>query len=158
MFREMRRSKQALSPEECRRILHEGKRAVLSLIGDEGWPYCLPVNYFYEEKENCIYIHGAKQGHKIDAIRACNTVCFTVYDSGELYPNDWAYHVKSVIAFGEAELIDDVKIAEEKVRALAARFYPDMEEAEADLRSGISHVMLIAIHIKHMSGKIIHER
>ena len=158
MFREMRRAKQALSEDECRQILKTEKRAVLSLIGDGGWPYGLPVNYFYDEKENCLYIHGGKHGHKIDSIRACNKVSFTVYDKGTKYPGDWAYHVKSVIAFGESELIDDVAIAEEKVRELALRFYPDPQEAERELRSGIKSVMLIKIRIVHMTGKIIHER
>ena len=69
MFRPMRRFKQALSAEECLEVLKEEKRGTLALAGDEGYPYALPINYFYEEASGRIYFHGAGEGHKIDAIR-----------------------------------------------------------------------------------------
>lgn len=74
MFRPMRRFKQALSAEECLEVLKEEKRGTLALAGDEGYPYALPINYFYEEASGRIYFHGAGEGHKIDAIRRCDKV------------------------------------------------------------------------------------
>lgn len=49
MFREMRRRRQQLSPEECKRILAEGTSGVLAVRGDEGYPYAVPLSYVYEE-------------------------------------------------------------------------------------------------------------
>ncbi len=68
MFREMRRAKQQLTKEECIRILKENKRCVLAVLGDSGYPYAIPLNYFYDETSGKIYFHGAKSGHKIDAL------------------------------------------------------------------------------------------
>ena len=68
MFREMRRFKQQISEEECIRILKEEPRGVLSMIGDDGYPYGIPISHFYSEEDGKIYFHGAKVGHKIDAI------------------------------------------------------------------------------------------
>ena len=48
MFREMRRKKQALSKEACERILKDGKTGVLALLGDDDYPYAVPLNYCYE--------------------------------------------------------------------------------------------------------------
>ncbi len=69
MFRSMRRFKQAVSEEECRKILTEEKRGAFSVIGDDGYPYSLPINFYYDEEDNRIYFHGAREGHKVDALR-----------------------------------------------------------------------------------------
>ena len=158
MFREMRRGKQAVSEEVCREILRTEGRAVLSVLGDGGYPYGVPVNFVYDEAENTIYLHGSKEGHKIDAIRACDKVSFTTWNQGVLKEGDWAWWVTSVMVFGRAELVDDLERATEKARELALKYYPNAEDVEPELQSGIRHVQLIAIHIEHMTGKQIHEK
>ncbi|MBQ7613245.1 MAG: pyridoxamine 5'-phosphate oxidase family protein [Spirochaetaceae bacterium] len=60
MFRPMLRIKQQITEVECIAILKSEKRGVLSLIGDEGYPYGLPLNHFYDERDGKIYFHGAK--------------------------------------------------------------------------------------------------
>ena len=82
MFRNMRRTNQQVSNELCIEVLSHGQRAVLSLYGEDGYPYGVPVNYTYDASENTIYIHGAKVGHKIDAIAQNDKVCFTTWDNG----------------------------------------------------------------------------
>ena len=76
MFREMRRSKQQLSQEECTEILKQEVRGVLSVLGEDGYPYGMPLDHWYDEKNGKIYFHGAKEGHKIDAIKACDKVSY----------------------------------------------------------------------------------
>lgn len=76
MFRKMRRYKQALELPECIDILKKEVRGVLSVIGDGGYPYGVPIDYWYDESNGCIYFHGAKEGHKIDALRACDKASF----------------------------------------------------------------------------------
>ena len=68
MFRGMRRFKQQVSEEECIRVLKEQPRGVLSMIGDDGYPYGIPLDHWYCEENGRLYFHGAKEGHKIDAI------------------------------------------------------------------------------------------
>ena len=67
-----------LSPLESpvRKSSKTDRRGVLSVIGDDGYPYGVPINYVYDEKENALYFHGAKEGHKIDAIKKSGKVCF----------------------------------------------------------------------------------
>lgn len=45
MFREMRRFKQQITTEECKKVLKEEKRAAFSVIGDDGYPYTIPINF-----------------------------------------------------------------------------------------------------------------
>ena len=82
MFREMTRKKQLLSQERIVEILKEEKRGVLSVIGDEGYPYGVPVNYWYNEENGKIYFHSGKVGHKVDAMAANDKVSFCIYDCG----------------------------------------------------------------------------
>ena len=85
----MRRFK-ASRPEECEKVLCETKRGVLAVIGDGGYPYCVPVDFVYEDGR--IYIHGAAQGHKSDAIAACDKVCFTATHDDFRKEGDWAWY------------------------------------------------------------------
>ena len=77
MFRKMRRFKQQITEEQCIEVLKNAKRGVLSLIGEDGYPYGLPINPWYCEEDGKIYFHGAKEGHKIDAIKACDKLTYS---------------------------------------------------------------------------------
>ena len=65
MFRPMRRFKQQISEEECVRILQEEKRGVLSMFGEDGYPYGIPLNHWYNPEDGKIYFHGAKPGTRL---------------------------------------------------------------------------------------------
>lgn len=159
MFRPMRRFKQQVSQEECNRILKEEKRAAFSVIGDDGYPYTIPVDFYYDEEENCIYLHGAREGHKIDAIKNCNKVCFTTWNQGYKTEGNWEWNATSVVVFGKARLLDDPSIWKEKLRQLTIKYYPTVQEAEAEMQSPPIHVVqMIAIDIEHMTGKLVNER
>ena len=97
MERKMRRSKQLLSPEEAELILSNGKECVLALNGDDG-PYAVPVNYVNEG--SCVFIHSAKEGHKIDLIRKDPRVSLCVIVKDTVVPEEFTTYFRSVIAFG----------------------------------------------------------
>lgn len=46
MFRQMRRFKQQVSTEKCIEILKNEWRGVLALLGDDGYPYTVPIDFF----------------------------------------------------------------------------------------------------------------
>jgi nitroimidazol reductase NimA-like FMN-containing flavoprotein (pyridoxamine 5'-phosphate oxidase superfamily) len=158
MFRDMRRRKQGLPEDEITRILTEQKRGVLSVHGEDGYPYGLPMNFLYDPAEGRIYVHSAKAGHKIDAITADNRVCFTTWDDGVLDEDEWSYHVKSVVAFGRAELVQDERTTYEKARALGEKYFPTEEYVDDEMRKAASRVQMIAITIDHVTGKSVHEQ
>lgn len=116
MFREMRRFKQQVSQDECKKILKDEKRAAFSVIGDEGYPYTIPINFYYEEADHTIYFHGAREGHKMDAIQKCNKVCLTTWNQGFKKEGHWEWNATSVVVFGKAELVTDTKIIEDRLQ------------------------------------------
>ena len=101
MFREIRRKKNEIPLEAAKELLRNNRRAAFAVNGDDGYPYAIPINFYYEESENKIYFHGAKGGHKLDAILRDPKVCLTTWDDGVLEEGDWAYHVSSCVVFGK---------------------------------------------------------
>lgn len=159
MFREMRRFKQQVSDDECKRILKEEKRAAFSVIGDEGYPYTIPINFFYDETDHKIYFHGAKEGHKIDSLNRCDKVCFTTWNQGFKKSGCWEWNATSVVIFGRARLVKDTEIVKDRLRKLATKYYPTTAEVEEELSSSAaSHVQLFTIEIEHMTGKLVNEK
>ena len=158
MFRALRRTKRAISDEETRQLLHNEKRGVFAVNGDDGYPFAVPVDYYYDEANGKIYFHGAKSGYKVDALKKSDKVCFTVY-GGETYEEgDWAPYVKSAVIFGRCRMIDELDTVTEKVRLLAGKYYPSDDEVEAEIAKDIKAALLYEITIEHMCGKRIHEK
>lgn len=159
MFRKMRRFKRQVSNNECIRILKEEKRAAFSVVGDNGYPYTIPINFFYDEYDNRIYFHGAKEGHKIDSIKKCDKVCFTVWNQGFKKDGGWEWHSTSVVIFGRVKLITDTEVADSRLRKLAAKYYPTADEVETEMKSpSADRVQMFAIEIEHMTGKLVSEK
>ena len=158
MFRALRRKKNAISEADAKALLAAGKRGVLAMNGDGGYPYAIPVDYLYDEAEGKIFFHGAKAGHKADSIRRDDRVCFTVYGDERYTEDDWAPLLRSAVVFGRCEMIGDRDITRKRLEQLALKYYPSAEEAEAELAKGLGAVQLYQITIEHLSGKQIREK
>lgn len=157
MFRKMRREKQAIPEEECIRILKEEKRGVLSVIGDDGYPYGTPINHYYSDEDGRIYFHGGKVGHKVDAMRACDKVSYCVYDSGEHVGDDWALTFKCVIVFGRMEFIEDPEEIARLSRLLSEKFTDDQAYIDEEIKGYLAATLMYVLIPEHMTGKRVHE-
>ena len=151
----MRRIKQQLSEEESLEVLKKAKRGVLSVIGDDGWPYGMYLNPHFENGR--IYFHGAKSGHKIDALKKDTRASFTVIDEGVKDEGGWAYTFKSVVVFGRVEFVEDQNEAVEICRRLARRFNPSEADIEDEIRRAAAYVQVFALIPEHITGKRVHE-
>ncbi len=158
MFRPIRRTKRELSQEDTMQLIQQEKRGILAVNGDEGYPFAIPINYLYEPESEKIYFHGAKAGHKVDALRKSDKVCFTVFGNEHRKEGEWAPYVQSAVVFGRCKLIEDADLTLDKVRKLAQRYYPSQEEIEAEIARDITAAQLYEISIEHMSGKQIKEK
>ena len=157
MFRELRRKKQQLSDAECVAILTKEKRGILSVMGDDGYPYGTPMNHFYNADDGCIYFHCGKGGHRADALQKCNKVSFCVYDDGEKVDEGWALTVKSVIVFGEIEAIETPEKTVEITRKLCFKFTNDLSYIEDEIKNHAHRTVLLKLTPKHVCGKRVTE-
>lgn len=157
MFRELVRKNKAISEEECIEILKNEKRGVLSVIGDEGYPYGMPLNHFYNEEDGCIYFHTGKRGHRTDSLKNNDKVSFCVYDEGYREEGDWALNISSVIVFGRMELCEDIETIAHITTLLSHKFTNDDEYIKNEIEHYASKTLLLKLHIEHMTGKKIKE-
>ena len=157
MFREMLRKKQALTEEECIRILKEEPRGVLSVLGDDGYPYGMPLNHYYCEEDGKLYFHSGKAGHKVDAMKRNEKASFCVYDAGYRKEGEWALNIRSVIVFGRIELIEDRETICRIAAELSRKFTDDEEYIAEEIRRSGPATLLFALVPEHVSGKLVKE-
>jgi len=157
MFREIARKKQALSREESIGLLKTEMRGVLSLVGDDGYPYGLPIDHWYNEEDGCLYFHSGPKGHKIDAMRENPKASFCIYDRGYREEGDWALHIKSVIVFGKIEIVEDHAKAIELTRALSFKYTPDAAYIQEEIDKYGHEVLVFRLVPEHITGKITRE-
>ena len=157
MFRKMRRIKQQITEDECIRILKENPRGVLSMIGDDGYPYGIPLNHYYSEDDRVLYFHCAKTGHKLDAIKTCDKVSFCVYDKGYRKEGEWALNINSVVIFGRMKLVTDEEKTREICINLARKFTDDEEYLEKELKYSLPNVQCLELIPEHITGKLVNE-
>ena len=55
MFRELVRKNRQLSNESCIELLKTETRGVLSVLGDDDYPYGMPMNFWYKVKSVIIF-------------------------------------------------------------------------------------------------------
>lgn len=158
MFRALVRKKQALSEEECLALLRQETRGVLAVQGDDGYPYAVPMDHWYCEKDGKIYFHGGKTGHKIDAMRSCPKVSYCVMDSGTSAEEGWWLRVRSVVVFGKVEFVEDYDRAMSISRALSYQFTQDEQYIADEIRTSGPGTLVFALTPEHITGKIVNER
>ena len=152
-FRSMRRFKQALSRQECESILANAYRGCLSVNGDDGYPYVIPVNFIYIDGH--IYFHSAVSGYKMDAICRDSKACFM--DEPVREENDWWFHVRSVICFGRITVLDHAEERLTKLRHFGEKYFPEGYDIDAELKQHAHHTAVLDFSIEHMSGKRVKE-
>ena len=136
----------------------EAKETVLkalSVLGEDEYPYGVPLSYTYID--NKIIFHGAKSGHKIDAIEANNKVSFCVYDSGYRKEGEWALNISSVIVFGKMYIVEDFEESMEICKKLSLKYTPDMEYIEDEIRTYGKATLCYELRPEHITGKIVNE-
>lgn len=158
MFRPILKKKNELSLSETKNILKTSRRGVLALSGDNDYPYAIPVNYFYDEEENCIIFHGSKKGHKVDSLNRNDKVCLTVIGKEEIIDEPWAPYVSSVIVFGRCHKISDRGENHRMVIKFASKYYPDMDMVISEANAAKDAVQMYRIDIEHLSGKKVQEK
>jgi hypothetical protein len=151
-FRDMRRKRQLLSEEDSIDILTKATAGTLALLGDNDYPYAVPISYVYQERK--LYFHSALAGHKVDAIRKCDKASFCVIDKDEVHPEKYTTFFRSVIAFGRIHIIEDEQEKQETARMLGNRYNPNNDESlQKEIESGISRMLMIRLDIEHLTGK-----
>lgn len=157
MFRELVRQNRKISESECIEILKNEPRGVLCVLGDDDYPYGVPMDHWYCEEDGCIYFHSGSTGHKIDAIQKHDKASFCVYDQGYRKEGEWALNIRSVVVFGRVKIVEDREKAIDVTRKLSYKYTHDAEYIEKEIKLHSKNLLCFALVPEHMTGKLVNE-
>ena len=133
-------------------ILKENTSGVLSVYGEDGYPYGVPLSYVYADGK--LYFHSAKDGHKIDAVRNNNKVSFTVIAQDNIVAEEYTTYFQSVIAFGTARILEQDDEKRTAIEQLAEKYMPDLKEGRLqEIEKEFHRLCMIEVTIDSLTGK-----
>ncbi|MDE6334415.1 MAG: pyridoxamine 5'-phosphate oxidase family protein [Muribaculaceae bacterium] len=151
-FRKMRRFRQQLTFHDCIAILESSTSGTLALLGDNGYPYAVPISYVYSDGK--LYFHSAKSGHKIDAIRCCDKASFCIIATDDIHPAEFTTYFKSVIVFGRIQIVESNEERLTAATLLGKKYNPhDTVGLDNEIEKSLSHMLVLRLDIEHISGK-----
>lgn len=152
MFREMRRKKQSLSSAETIEILRSCTSGILAVMGDNDYPYAVPLSYAY--KDGKLFFHLAKEGHKLDSINKNNKVSFCVIKTDDVIPEELTTHYRSAIVFGTARILTEDSDRRFALECLVEKYSPGfISEGQAEIERDWNKVCVVEVGIEHVTGK-----
>lgn len=133
---------------EVEQVLREEELGYLATCGEDGQPMATPVNYIYEDGK--IIFHCALAGRKLDNIKSNPKVGFTVTRDVEIDRVEMTTYYTSVMAEGEARVIEDAEGKKAAIAALTARL-----AAPGEVCSDIEgrRTCMVEICVDALSGK-----
>ena len=157
MFRELRRKNKQIPLSDCLELLKREKRGILSVIGDDGYPYGMPMNHFYNEDDGKIYFHCGHAGHREDALKRNGKVSFCVCEHGHAEDGEWALRVRSVIVFGKIEFLYDRESVVDITTKLCRKFTDDEAYIQHEIAHYADGTVLLRLTPEHICGKVVTE-
>jgi uncharacterized protein len=152
MFRGMRRKRQLLSEAETVAMLESCTSGVLAVLGDDDYPYAVPLSFAYEDGK--LFFHAAQAGHKLDAIERNDKVSFCVIAQDDVVQATFTTHFRSAIVFGRARVLSDDDEKRHALRCLARKYSPDhLDAADTEIEADLQRVCVIELAVEHMTGK-----
>lgn len=149
----MRRKDKEIKDKKEIELIIKNANVCRIALSDNSMPYIVPVNFGY--KGNCLYIHSATEGKKIEIIKKNNNVCFEIDINQEILQGKSVCQTTmkycSVVGYGKAYLIND---PEEIIRALDIiidHYLPENSYEYSDKL--IKKIVIIKIEIETMTGK-----
>ncbi|NLD20581.1 MAG: pyridoxamine 5'-phosphate oxidase family protein [Clostridiales bacterium] len=152
MFREMRRTDKAKTEDEAVKVLEECTNGILSVNGDDGYPYGVPVSYIYSD--STVYFHCATVGHKLEAIEKNPKVSFCAVGADDIDPEHFTTNYKSVICFGKARIVEKSEEKQKALEYMVKKYHNEYREGGLKyIKNAWSDCHVIAVDIEHMTGK-----
>jgi nitroimidazol reductase NimA-like FMN-containing flavoprotein (pyridoxamine 5'-phosphate oxidase superfamily) len=149
----MRKANQEIKDKSVlEEILKHSKICRLGMI-DNGLPYVLPFNFGYHK--NCIYIHSAPEGKKIDILKKNPLVCFEVEQQADIVEDGiackWSTLYRSVVGYGNVQLVTEF---EDKKRGLEIIMTQHGYKGKMEFETKeVEFIVILKLKIESMTGK-----
>jgi uncharacterized protein len=154
-MKEMRRKeKEITSKQELIDILTTTKYVTVAMCIENN-PYLVTLTYGYDEKNNSLYFHCAKQGKKIDILKQNNIVWGqALIDNG--YVEGKCDHLYATTQFrGTVSFIEDINEKEKALKIMIKQQekIPETVIKEQITKKAVKNVTIGRIDLTFLSGK-----
>ena len=158
MFREIRKKRNKIEDSAAEELLRNSRRGVLAVNGDDGYPYGVPLDHYYDEESGKLYFHCALAGHKLDAIRACDKVSYCITGEGRHEDGvEWSLTFRSVIVFGRMRVLEDEEASLRLARLLGEKFTDDAAYLDNEVKHAGPRMLMLELTPEHITGKRVNE-
>lgn len=152
MFHEMRRKDRTAGEEVINRLLQQGEYGVLATVGENGYPYSVPLNYVYMNE--AVYFHCATVGQKLENIKNSDRVSFCIVENAAVIPAIFSTSYESIILFGKAALVTELGEKTEVLVKLVEKYSAGYEEQGFEaIQKALERTNVVKIQIEHITGK-----
>ncbi|WP_423130107.1 pyridoxamine 5'-phosphate oxidase family protein [Gaoshiqia sp. Z1-71] len=149
----VRRQDRLLDEQSADRLLIKGEYGILSMHGENGGLYAVPINYAWDGQES-IYFHCAPEGRKLRCLDSCNTVSFCIVGRTNVVSEKFTTEYESLVLEGKAyrNLPDDERM--KALELILDKYSPNdkaigMKYAEKSFR----RTEIVRLDIDRWSGK-----
>lgn len=153
----MRRNDRAQALDFSLALIDRCTNGVMALNTGDGTPYCLPLSFVRVDDK--LYFHCAREGRKVDLMRADPRVCVT-FVGGDVptfvAPAMYTTYFQSVIVTGTAQEVTDDREKTTALLALCQKLTPN-DVSEDKFRPAVEHSLKATavwrIQMDEISGK-----
>ncbi|MDL2306466.1 pyridoxamine 5'-phosphate oxidase family protein [Desulfovibrio sp. OttesenSCG-928-C06] len=146
--------KYPLSNDQIKKLLEEEPVGRLATIGEDGYPYVVPVHYVLAG--DCIYMHGLAAGEKISNIKRNTQAGFEIDRMNGLSqadtPCDTNTVYESVVIRGKARLVEDEATRVKILGSIVAKYTPQ-HSGKAFPDTVMRKTAVIELTIESCTGK-----
>lgn len=149
-----RKDKLITDPARLHQIIKASPYMVMGLA-NENTPYAVPLDFAFDGRD--VYFHCAREGRKLDMLAANPQVWLLFVNYGGIFSSgtdntacSYSTRFASVMAFGEAEIIEDPEQKKQVFKLLMAK----IGKEDLPLRPGMLEVTCtVRVNIREMTGK-----
>jgi len=149
----VRRKEKAMTTKADMEALIGESRVCHVGLCDNGHPYVVPLHFGYID--GTIYLHAAPEGRKLTVMAENPSVCIVFDICDGVIPADkacgWSTAYRSVMAFGEAELVTDPAEKQKGLGAIVSQYGGDPDSMGP---RSIDATTVIRVRVRELTGKV----
>lgn len=147
-----RKDKEITEKNIIEKVINEAEVCRIAL-SNENAPYIVPMNFGY--KDDCVYLHSAREGTKLNIMKVNDNICFEVESQVELVKNEnlckWGAKYYSVIGFGKAVIVDDINEKRKALNIIMEKYTGKASHEYSE--ESINKIVVIKVALHSLSGK-----
>ena len=154
---QLRRADRMMSETRACEMLERGFSGRLATVGEDGYPYCIPLLYIRMDGE--VYVHtGSATGHFRANVEREPRVCFEIDEPDQVFDYgrfecDSGLAYQSVILFGKIRIVEERMAKQSFCEALMEKYGKPDTVRPKGFFPRLDMITVYAIAVERMTGK-----